>query len=80
MAAGSGCSAMKKEWDRVRMRVLHWSGERPATGDELRTARGRRYLIISCTEKLITALVLPLNEPITGRVFQWTWGKRKKGS
>lgn len=70
---------MKQAWDRVKLRVLFWRGERPGTGDELRTARGRRYLILSCTEKQITALVLPQNEPVTGRVFRWTWGKRNKG-
>jgi hypothetical protein len=58
--------------------VLFWHGERPVEGDELRTARGRRYLILMVTETQITALVLPEDEPIKGRVFRWTWGSRKK--
>lgn len=69
---------MKQAWDRVKLRVLWHEGEPPTEGDELRTATGRRYLILSVTEKQITALVLPKGEPITGRVFRWEWGGRKK--
>lgn len=70
---------MKRPWDRVKLRVLWWDGHRrPVEGDELRTARGRRYLIIAITDKQITALVLPKDEPVTGHVFRWTWGTRRK--
>ncbi len=69
---------MKRPWDRVKLRVLWHEGEWPGAGDELRTARGRRYLVLDCTEKQITALVLPQDEPVTGKVFRWTWGKRFK--
>lgn len=69
---------MKQAWDRVKLRVLFWHGELPVEGDELRTARGCRYLILSCTEKQIVALVLPMDEPIKGRVFRWEWGKRRR--
>lgn len=71
---------MKQAWDQVKLRVLFWRGPPAVEGDELHTARGRRYLILSCTEKQITALVLPKDEPLTeGRVFRWEWGKRNKG-
>lgn len=69
---------MKQAWDRVTLRVLWHEGGMPVEGDELHTARGRRYLILSCTEKKIVALVLPKDEPVTGRVFRWTWGSRKR--
>lgn len=69
---------LKQSWDRVKLR-LHWShGDWPVAGDELRTARGRRYLVLECTEKQITALVLPQDEPESGKVFLWTWSKRIK--
>jgi hypothetical protein len=76
VAAGA---KMKAAWDQVKLRVLFWHGDQPVEGDELQTASGRRYLILSCTEKRITALVLPKDEPVTGRVFRWEWGPRGKG-
>lgn len=70
---------MKQAWDQVKLRVLWTEGEPPSEGDELCTTTGRRYLVLSCTEKQIIALVLPQNEPVTGRVFRWKWGARGKG-
>lgn len=71
---------MKRAWDQVKLTVLFWEGDKPDAGDELHTRTGRRYLILSATEKKLTCLVLPKDEPLTeGRVFQWEWGKRTKG-
>lgn len=71
---------MKRPWDQVKLRVLWHTGAVPVEGDELRTVRGRRYLILSITEKQITALVLPKDEPepAPSHLFLWTWGARKK--
>jgi hypothetical protein len=70
---------MKQPWDQVKLRVLWHEGGMPEAGDELHTTTGRRYLILSCTEKQIKALVLPKDEPPTqARAWFWTWGKRKK--
>lgn len=71
---------MKQAWDQVKLRVQWWHGDRPIVGDELKTASGRRYLILGVTEKQIAALVLPQDEPVKGRVFLWTWGSRKKAN
>jgi hypothetical protein len=71
---------MKHPWDRVKLRVAPQQEaptEHPVEGDELHTSRGRRYLVLSYTERLITALVLPKGEPLTKqRVWRWTWGAR----
>jgi hypothetical protein len=71
---------MKRPWDQIKLRVLFWdSDEKPTEGDELHTASGRRYLILSFTETHITALVLPQDEPTTqGRVWGWAWGAKKR--
>lgn len=68
---------MKKPWDQVKLRVLWWRGDMPEPNDELHTATGRRYLILMCTEKQISALVLPNDAaPTKGKVWCWEWGKR----
>lgn len=73
---------MKRAWDQVKLRVLEQQErptDHPVEGDELHTSRGRRYLVLSYTERLITALVLPKDEPLTEqRVWRWTWGSRKQ--
>lgn len=74
---------MKRAWDQVKLRVLPQPRENaddhPVEGDELRTARGRRYLILSFTETQITALVLPQGEPPTEqRVWRWSWGAKRQ--
>jgi hypothetical protein len=71
---------MRAPWDRIKLRVLpsprENPDEHPVAGDELRTARGRRYLVLSFTETQIVALVLPKNEPTTDqRVWSWRWGR-----
>lgn len=69
---------MKKPWDQVKLRVLWWRHGMPEAGDELHTATGRRYLILSCSETQIKALVLPKDAaPTEGKVWCWEWGKRK---
>lgn len=73
---------MKCAWDPVTLRVASWHGTRqPEGGDELRTARGRRYQILEVLRRgeRITALkclVLPLDAAEQGRLFLWTWGAR----
>jgi hypothetical protein len=68
---------MKRAWDQVKLTVLFWEGGKPEAGDELHTRTGRRYLILNASEKKLTCLVLPKDEPMTaGRVFHWEWGKR----
>lgn len=67
---------MKRAWDQVKLTILGWDGDKPDTGDELRTRTGRRYLILSFVGKRLTCLVLPKDEPIKGKVFHWEWGKR----
>lgn len=70
----------KKAWDRIKLRVLPRDPaptDHPIEGDELHTSRGRRYLVLSYSERLIIALVLPQDEPLTEqRVWRWTWGAR----
>jgi hypothetical protein len=67
------------EWDQVKLRVRWWRDGTPEPNDELRTSTGRRYLILSCTEKQIIALVLQKDAaPTDGKVWCWEWGKRKK--
>jgi hypothetical protein len=72
---------MKRPWDRVKFRVSFWDAPDPEPGDEMRTARGRRYLILELAphRKSVVCLVLPDDEPVAGRVFEWRWngGKRK---
>lgn len=67
---------MKQPWDKVKFRVSFWNGPAPEPGDEMRTSRGRRYLILDLTEKSVTCLVLPPDESVTGRVFEWRWNKK----
>jgi len=72
---------MKRPWDQVKLRVRPQPApptEHPVEGDELHTTRGRRYLVLAYSEKQITALVLPQDEPLTEqRVWRWTWGSKQ---
>lgn len=69
---------MKRAWDRVKLRVLWHEDGTPEAGDEMHTSTGRRYLVLACTEKQITALVLPKDEPLTEqRVWRWAWGVKQ---
>lgn len=73
---------MKRAWDPVTLRVASWNArQQPEGGDELRTARGRRYQILEVLRRgeRITALrclVLPLDAAEQGHLFLWTWGAR----
>ena len=74
---------MKQPWDQVRFRVSHWDTDPPESGDELITARGSRYQILEVKRrgeeiKALVLLVLPKDAPVQGRVFLWTWDKRKR--
>ena len=69
---------MKRAWDPVTLRVHFWHAESPEPGDELRTATGRRYQILSYSGKVLKCVVLPSDAPLEGTVFGWTWGKRIK--
>lgn len=69
---------MKRAWDPVTLRVLFWQADAPEGGDELRTATGRRYQILSFNGKALKCLVLPKDAPVQGKVFRWEWGKRAK--
>jgi len=70
---------MKSAWDRVKFRVSRWHDVVPEAGDELLTRTGRRYLVLSATEKSVTCLVLPKDSaPATGKVFWWMWDSRKR--
>lgn len=70
----------KQPWDRIKLRVAPQDpapADHPVEGDELHTSRGRRYLVLSYSERLIIALVLPQDEPLTEqRVWRWTWGAK----
>lgn len=73
---------MKRAWDQVRFRVSHWDADAPESGDELVTTRGKRYQILEVKRhgeeiKALVLLVLPKDAPVQGRVFLWTWDKRK---
>lgn len=68
----------KQPWDQVTLRVLWHEDGMPEAGDELHTATGRRYLVQSCTEKKIVAVVLPKDQPLTEyKIWRWTWGPKK---
>lgn len=69
---------MKAPWDRVKLTVTSWIGPEPEGGDELHTASGRRYQILEVKPKALICMVLPADAPVQGRVFCWTWNKRKR--
>lgn len=69
---------MKAEWDRTRLTVKWWHGERPRPGDGLRTRTGRQYLVLAVCEKALDCLVIPRDEKIEGRVFDWEWAPRRR--
>lgn len=69
---------MKFAWDPVTLTRHWWDGPEPVAGDGLKTARGRRYLILSVRGKQLKCLVLPKDAPIEGQVFEWQWSKRTR--
>ncbi len=75
---------MKPPWSRTVLTVNFWTGPEPQSGDGLETSTGRRYLILRVARKrtgelrALECLVLPKNEPIPGRVFEWAWSPRRR--
>lgn len=75
---------MKQPWDPVSLTVQWWHGKHPAPGDGLRTKTGRLYLIQGVVRKRnglvgkLRCLVLPKDESVPGRIFEWEWGPRKR--
>lgn len=60
----------------VKTRVA-W-GDVPEVGDELRFPSGRRYLVLYVRKRALRCLVLPEDEPVTGRVLEWRWASRAR--
>ena len=80
---------MKRAWDPVVLTVNFWHGPDPDVGDTLRTKTGRQYLIqrfrLSKPDsrgrtriRALECVVLPKDEPVPGRVHEWTWSPRTK--
>ena len=75
---------MKPPWSRTVLTVNFWTGPEPQSGDGLETSTGRRYLILRVARKrtgelrALECLVLPKNEPIPGRGFEWAWSPRRR--
>ncbi len=69
---------MKRAWDPVTLTRIWWDGPEPRPGDGLVTKTGRKYLILEVKGKRLHCMVLPKEETIDGRTFEWTWAERKR--
>lgn len=69
---------MKQPGDQTKLRVLWWDGEPPNAGDQLVTSTGRRYYIMDVRGSALVCIVLSKDDPVSGRVFEWTWGRRER--
>lgn len=69
---------MKAHWDETTLTARWWIGPPPQEGDGLITRTGRKYLILGIRGKRLRCLILPPEETIEGRWFQWTWSPRRR--
>lgn len=66
---------MKGPGSFVTLTRMWWKCREPVPGDVLRTATGRRYVIIGVRRRKLDCIVLAPDEadPELARVFEWTW-------